>query len=104
MTQVWKCSPLSMFIKMICFEGYNYYSLNSPTHVSAEAEICVSTLNNIANPEHFIQYNQYWILIILWWVATFHLIALKAEFNVLQSTIWMLYFSTPVVVGDTLPL
>ena len=99
MTQVWKCSPLSVFIKMICFEGYNYYSLHGSTHMSAE--MCVSTLNNMGNPLNSIQY---WILIILWWVATFHLIALKAEFNVLQSTIWMLYFSTPVLVGDTLPL
>ena len=107
MTPVWKCSPLSMFIKMICFEGYNYYSLHSPTHMSAE--MCVSTLNSIGNPEIFIQY---WILIILWYVAPFHLLALHLleDFNllhrvssVLQSTIWILYFSTPVPEdgGDT---
>ena len=69
MTLVWKCSPLSMFIKMICFEGYNYYSLHSPTHMSAE--MYVSTLSSIGNPEIFIQY---WILIILSYVAPFHLL------------------------------
>ena len=69
MTPVWKCSPLSMFIKMICFEGYNYYSLHSPTHMSAE--MYVSTLSSIGNPEIFIQY---WILIILSYVAPFHLL------------------------------
>ena len=53
MTPVWKCSPLSMFIKMICFEGYNYYSLHSPTHMHMSAEMCVSTLNSIGNPENF---------------------------------------------------
>ena len=36
----------------------------------------VSTLNSIGDPEIFIQY---WILIILWYVAPFHLLALSMK-------------------------